>query len=458
MRPSGEGHGLAREGAGIVAGPYTYAIGPVPEVSGIYQPPTGCISWIDLRSLGQQAALGQTGCGFFTMPSDWSVPGGYHGLGGGTGDLRELSFTLADQSAWTSLIGSTIPRDGSTKLIDALRLQLTDYAVPDGSSGPKPLQPGTPPPGPPPEADIFLGGHSLVWNSVAPRLGVGRWGSNLRDMLRADLQKHADTVAPGRSTEHWRKVLGAITQKYYGRWDDPREVGFLPPGLRGRPPANPGDPPGRRRKAVKPETTIADTFNRSDSGTLGTSSDGWSWTDGVTGWTGGGGGFEIVSNQCKANGTSGDARAETDLSSADHWAYTTLIARTSTTHRFGAVARFDASAASGYYAHWGVVFGLERGCIFKMVTGTETFLSFNADTVATSDVIETKVNGSTIYARRNSADKWSTTDTAVTGNTRSGLFCVIGGGTDATFDDFGASDGAASGGSSGNLLLLGVGA
>lgn len=446
-----------------MAAPYTYAIGPVVEQDGCYVPPTGCISWIDLRSLAQQSALGQLGYGFFTMPVDWTVPSGYHGLGGGTGDLRSLYFSAADQSAWAALIGTTIPRDASTTVMDALRLQLTDYSDPDGASGPKTLAPGTPPPGPPPAADIYLAGHSRVWRGTCPMLGAAGWGDRYRQLMRADLLRFANETARGRHPEKWRAVLGAMKEKHGIKWDDPNENDFLPPQLRGRYPSDVRDPPSKRKKAVKPETRYDENFDGADKSGVGyqltwtevAQSGDSSNTSNALRWDYGGSGSPY-----------GRCRAEHDLSSSDHYAGCNWVSANTgggaaSDNRAGGLARYSASDDTCYYYEFRN--GTSTDGLYKIVTGTVTGIGGNSGaSISLPDDIRTHANGSAIAGYLNGVIKGSAiTDTAISSGTRWG----VGARTGATLgrvvlDDAYAEDlsGGGGGGSTpSRLMLLGVG-
>src|SRR5207253_2934705 len=94
-----------------------------------------------------------------------------------------------------------------------------------------------------------------------------------------------------------------------------------------------------------PETTITDDFNRADGTTIGNQ---LTWTEVAGTW-------DTVSNQVQMTGPASDsatysARAESDLSSADHYAQLVYVnAGTVTTQaHLGPAARFSPSAQTHY--------------------------------------------------------------------------------------------------------------
>lgn len=105
--------------------------------------------------------------------------------------------------------------------------------------------------------------------------------------------------------------------------------------------------------------TITDNFTRADADALGSSSEGWSWTE-VSGDA------DIVSNEAKGFST-GHHRAESDLGSATHYASMTP---TGGGNGYGPIVRFDASANSGYV----VVYDTSQTRLFKCLSGSLSFL------------------------------------------------------------------------------------
>lgn len=402
-----------------MAGPYRYVIGPVVERTfgdlSMYGPPDDCISWIDLRRMSEQSALGQLGCGFFTMPSGWSIPSGYHWLGGGEGDCRSLYLTSQDQSAWAWLIGVTPTRTASTMVVDALDETLTDLADPTGENAPKPLVPSALS-GPPAEATIILGGHSSVRKKLVPAAGR-RW-NNLIALHKRDIQEIVDRG----DDKLWRKYLGSMTKKYFGRWDDERGNAMVPErAKKDRKPSRGNGNPSERRWAMRPETTYGDNFDRANASTLG-----GSWTN----YFGGSGEIGIASNQAyfgKAatwgGGVPESSRYDSDVSSSDHivsMILATFIGISGSDMSFGPCARFSASAET-CYAGMSRTKSTAGNKIVKIVAGTLTQLATAAGANADGDVAECESDGSAITLYRNGSSRLSLTDTAISSGTRGGV-------------------------------------
>src|SRR5690606_29965122 len=121
------------------------------------------------------------------------------------------------------------------------------------------------------------------------------------DVLRRHFRQHFDDAQAGRiRQEHHRRVLDYWCEKHRLNGDRDWEQ-LVPSDLRRH-------VEGRLRH----ETVVSDDFNRSD-GSLGSSSEGWSWAEVAGSWS-------IASNVATQSTTAsaGAARAEFDLSSDDH--------------------------------------------------------------------------------------------------------------------------------------------
>lgn len=439
-----------------MAGQYRYVIGPVVEqvLGGLtfYAPPESCVSWIDLRRMSEQSSLGQLGCGFFTMPPGWSIPSGYHWLGGGEGDCRSLYLTAEDQSAWASLIGVTPTRTASTTLIDALDETLTDLADPSGENAPKPLVPGALS-GPPAEADIILGGHSRVRRRKVP--AAGRWWNNLVALAKRDVQAIIDRDPHDKL---WRKYVGSLSHKYHGRWDDERGNDFIPDkAKKDREPTQGGR--DARRWAMRPETTYTDEFDRADASTLG-----GSWTN----YFGGSGEIGIASNAAYfgksatwGGGVPESSRYDADVSSSDHvvgMTLATFVGLSGSDMAFGPVARFSSSGETCYagVSRVSTSFGSR---LVKIMSGTLTELATTVGANADGDLAECEPDGSVITMYVNGGARLSLTDTAISAGTRGGVvYYSVYYGAKAYGNDWSIADLAAAATSNCGLLLLGVGA
>ena len=434
-----------------MAGPYRYVIGPVVEhaagVMSYYGAPESCVSWIDLRGLPKMSALGQAGCGLFAMPSGWAVPSEYHWLGGGEGDLRSLYFLVGDQAAWQNLIGPTITRDASTTLADALAEQMTDAADPTGQQWNYPVIPASVPQASTPEAEIVLAGHSRIRRLPFLGLGVGRWGSHVRDVERAKIME-AKQAARGRDPDLWRRQWGDLDRKYNGKVGSDRADDLLSPAMRGF---------GRTARPLQPKTEYTDDFNRANASTLG-----GSWTSFMSG----SGEIGIASNAAyfgKAStfgaGVPESVRYDSDVSSSDHYCQMTAVSFTgvgSGSDQYGPCARFSGSAETCY--RYAIACNTVSGrTLDKIVSGTRTQLSGLSGTNANGDVLKCHCNGSTIGGYRNGSLDGSVTDTAITSGTRGGASYISATfGNKPTGDDWSIADLVAAANNN-NLLLLGVG-
>lgn len=417
-----------------MAGPYRYVLGPVVERTengmAFYGAPESCVSWIDLRRLSSMSSPGQLGYGFFTMPSGWAIPSGYHWLAEnqGPGDCRSLYLTAQDQSAWASLIGVTPSRTASTTLIDALDETLTTLADPTGDSAPKPIVPGVGE-GPPPVADIILGGHSSVRRKELA-IGGGWW----KKLVALHQRELDDDAARDPTDRLWRKRLGDLSRKYFGSHDDPRGNQLVSQQLkRDRAPSNPGARVADRIYARQPETTFTESFNKADSDTLGPD---LTWTEVSNDW-------DVVSNAAQQQTASAFviARAEHDVSSADQYAECTVTALGSSGNsQGGPVARFSASATTFYGA---IEFNLSTYYLYKVVAGAYTTLATGSASTSVPFVLRCKCDGSTISHWLAGVQKASVTDTAISTGTRGGIWVYNANVVKVSIDDWSIADLAA---------------
>jgi hypothetical protein len=423
-----------------MAGPYQYVLGPVIEYNDAdygryYGPPAECVSWLDLRSIPEQSALGQTGVGFFTMPATWARPSEYTLVGGGMGDLRELSFSALDASAWQSLVGPVISRNGSTKLSDALLEQFTDSADPTGSEWNKPIIPGVYSPSETLEAEIVLPGHSRIASRVFLGFKANRWGSHIRDIIRRDLDEYENTPAAGRLQDKWLEVWGGYTQKYFGRHDRAGAAELLATRMK---------PVAAGRKPRKPKTSYTDNFDRAD-GAMGAS-----WYS----YQSGAATIAISSNQCVItwSGAAANremARYEADVSSPDHWCLLTLTGGTGSGSNtgWGPCVRFSDSTRTCYFANI-YASGIVRVQPWKIISGTVTSLGFGNTVNGTKPIPgKAQVSGSSFTVSAKNAGVTTVTDTSISAGTRGGLASrnVLSGIVTVIMDDWSIDDGVTGG-------------
>lgn len=180
---------------------------------------------------------------------------------------------------------------------------------------------------------------------------------------------------------------------------------------------------------AEPATTITDSFNRANAGTLGSSSEGWSWSEVQNS------GHSIASNTAESAGALDQdkaSRADSDLSTADHYSQVDVVTlpQPTTNNRAihgGADVRFAAAATTFYRSHlvrWDAGAGANKQehWLWKMVAGTATQLGTQVSvTISLPDTIKTQSVGSTITTYFNGVQSQSLTDTAITGNLRTGI-------------------------------------
>lgn len=178
-------------------------------------------------------------------------------------------------------------------------------------------------------------------------------------------------------------------------------------------------------------TTITDNFNRAD-GAIGSSSEGWSWANAQ-------GSFSIVSNAAvPGTGGQNNCRAESDLSSSDHYSEA-VVTYAGVADDVGVAARFATAANTAYlYLNDG---GNDR--IYKVIAGAYTSLTALATAAPTAVTFRLECSGTAIAGKRNGTTRVSTTDSSITTGTRCGIRAYNDGGSASTIDSFVAADLAA---------------
>lgn len=328
----------------------------------------------------------------------------------GNGDLRELQLHAVDRDAFQSLMGY---RPQGDTLMAGLVDILTEGSDPSGEDGPKPLMPTTRG-----YLDIHLPGHSLVYQE-AFTWGHSRRTNKIKSLLQKDFERTFNLAMEGKlkDREHHLRCLDYLCEKYH--LSDWREV--VPAKLV-------KEIPGRKRH----ETIIVDDFTLADGTVIGNQ---LTWTEVNGNWT-------TVSNAARG-GTSNNrasARAEHDLSSADHYAQLAFISSTGVNARIAYnCVRFDPSAEI-YYRSTAREDGGNAN-IAKMISGTATTIAtLSSVTISLPDTLRTEINGSTIEQFFNGVSNGAGTDTAITGNLRCGIGTNTGGSSTVTVDDFEAGD------------------
>lgn len=194
-------------------------------------------------------------------------------------------------------------------------------------------------------------------------------------------------------------------------------------------------------------STITDNFNRANAGSLGTSSEGWSWTDVVAG-------NSIVSNQCSFTGstTVARSRAEFDLGSDNQWSQVTYtIGTVAAASQCGLVLRYSSVADSCYYFTMrqdGVstrIIKVTAGALTTLVTATTT-------APGAGSVLRFEAIGSQLTGYLNAVQMVTISDSTFTSG-RAGAFLNAASGVTTTCDNFSAGTFA----TPSTLLTMGVG-
>jgi len=407
--------------------------------------PEHCTGALDARPLSEQSVLGAhdgqlSGVGIFVT----SRP------------LNDSNYDLLAKGNWHDIksdarLKSAIPvcagfKADADDLVGLIYKAFTLGASPDGSDSQRPLMP---------QVDgrlaLHLGGMSLYdgfnWDTHDAR-------SQVRDVIRSDVrqaimvgradarqlrsvatrlpatwqQGSADPVIVGnrelllalrlrglsitdadawlksqatRRERHYRKVMGFLLRKYRLSGDRWREL--VPADL-----LNEVDPP------EEPETTYTESFNKADASTLGPDLT-WTMLVGTMG---------VRSNTYTGlQEAQNSARAEADLSSADHYAQVAWVDTSRTMPSdFGVLARHSSSAhaAYGVFGSAGGTPGLWR--TYKVTSGAYTALdSGTTATEADGDVLRIEVNGSTISRYLNGVLQNSSSDGTHSGHVRCGV-------------------------------------
>lgn len=405
-----------------------------------YRAPTGTIGLVDLRPVAPTLTMG-----FFA--TNVALGSDYTAFGDGVNRLEDIALAPQQRSLWSSALG--IGAISGNRLIDALWETLTIHGDPDGGTVCRPLMPthlGV--------LELHLGGHSLIrsdrftgpqhpaWpkiqalvqrnyrgvrgqgqsdagmyrslretpepNRNSPQYVFWKGVDAMKRRLRVDFNTARDAKAAESEVIHL-KYLECMRRKLRCPWE------LLIPG------DLPKEPPRR------PTTTITESFNTADSDTLGPDLT-WAETSGD---------LDISSNLCVVT-TTGDARAESDLSSDDMYSQH-VGSNVGSGRQTDANARWSSSART-YYRFISRNAATVTHRLFRMDAGVATQLGSTVDATPPSQpyTIKIEVSGSSIEGFIDGGSVVGPqTDTNITGNTRAGL-----GGTQGTtfMDNFEAAD------------------
>lgn len=371
--------------------------------------PVSVVGAIDFRPLAAQGRAGGTPQGYAFAASTQTISGVE--LTRNADLTKAVNNTLRD--AWQ---GAMDYRPNGSTLLDLLWDQLTNGADPTGDPGPKPLMPGVDN-----VLRLYIGGHSLV-KSERFHWGTHPHTNQVQAVIQRDFARMWEAT---NGADHCRRVLDFTCKKY--KVDDWRE--FVPAHLLAH-------VPGR----LPHQTTITESFNTADSDILGPN---LTWTELVND-------FDIVSNRAELITTGSDsfARADSDLSSDDHYAQALVNATNeAAAHSHYIMCRKDATTTLTLYMAY-LQWNADVIRTYKDVSGSFTQLATQAlsVTAGTPGTLKTQADGSTIKDFWDGVEKNSVTDTAITGNLRCGIagFCATA--NILSWDDFEAADLAAEAG------------
>jgi len=376
-------------------GPYVWS--NTADDGGGWTLPRGAKSCIDLRTVAQSAERGRRNgdtSGRVVIASQFSPAdiGGDYSLVCSGGMNEPITRKAARKISRKASAGT---------LADAIRVALIDDADPAGDAGPKPLMPGR-------GRKLKLACGGLCVDSTLVLSGRG-WMNTL-DVIRRDMGAIIAQVESGITTEeHSRKVVDYVFRKLRLKGDEWKEL---------------LSKKARRdfRGPLPHSTTVTESFNQSDSSTLGPD---LSWTETS-------GDLETRSNECGEVGSDGfgEARAEADVSGSDHIAQVVCAYNHTANPVYNdtnvrPIARFNSSARTMYFTISGENAGVGGIRLAKRLSGTFSELGAYSGTIgATNDVIKCSCDGSTIEAIvNNDTPEHSVTDTSITGNTRGGVAC-----------------------------------
>jgi hypothetical protein len=334
-----------------------------------WHPPEGAVGVIDLRTPAEQGAAGPFAAGVGVFALDAHPGTGY--------------MLLAEDPSEILGNGKTFARDIFDRLM----------------GGPSPLMPGQ-------DGRIKL---HLAGELVIDEVPTGTAMDSVLAALRLRYKSmRADVLAGRRKANLHRMFLTEWVRKLRLAGHE-LLIGDVP---------DDGGP-------VPPETLFADDFDRANADPMSAAADG-------TAWTVINGNFKVLSNKAESTAGNSRVRAETDLSSDDHYCRATIT----TAHINGVMCRFASGADTGY-RYWRQSGTTTR--MAKVVAGTVTTLQDTSQSTSYPHTIELRCDGGSQQGYIAGALVVTTTDTtaAITGNTRIGMAGNAAGGP---IDDLVAAD------------------
>lgn len=376
-------------------GPWVWTEG---EIESYWDAPAGTVARVDLRTIPQQSQrVTANGVGFFA--SDTPLSAEYTFLG--EGYISDILVSDSVKDAWEQRTGF---RPNGLTLLDLLWDQLTTGSSPDGMTGVGPLMPNSSG-----NLELHLRGHSIVRKEKFI-YGIHPHTDKVRQALQNKYRKVRE-ISLKKKDNLYLKFLDFCGEKYSVINPD---LEFIPNDL-------------PKESPLKHETTRNDTFDRSNSDTLGTSSDGdWSWTETQDD-------SDIVSNRFDVGTAGGNgpvAICQGALSGDDHYTQIDLAAMTisSLSIQVRVLVRADnawtSAVGSAYYTQINKSSGVFDLTTFKRIDGTSTAIGLaEAQTEGLPDTIKCEINGSTLKSYFNDVEVHSDTDpTPIEGGLYTGIW------------------------------------
>lgn len=376
-----------------------------------YHFPAGAISAINL------GPVGGVPMGVFAVPNSESLSA-EHTLISTDGRLSPVnSARLANWFGVASIAATTIP--------DAIFELLTVQSDPTGSTRCKPLVPTRVG-----EYQVHLGGKIVAMQ--LDRLGTAMqravW-ERTREVVRVDLESLRNRARAGGcfspvtkevDPDYHRRILTGLIAKYGASFEE----------------LKPDNWPSSETPLAR-QTVITESFTATDSATDMSADLTWANVIGV---------FGITSNRgyCVSTGGVGDlrgfARAESDLSTSDHYAQCDITGLSGAfdNRRHGPTVRNNAADEECYAVDLGGAGAITLR--HNSGTGTETTLDSDTVTLSLPDTVRIDVSGSSLEVFFNGVSTLTATDTAISGNTRCGMCAGLTVGTGRNFDTWSAGD------------------
>lgn len=399
-----------------------YYLGPWVWQSGdeaAWVAPEHTVGLVDLRPLASVETFGFFATDTPLAGEDYLYLG--DSLHGGVGGINGL---------WNGALGTSAAGDN---VLDLLWNTLTLQGDPDGAALCPPLMPthrGM--------MELHLGGHSLVRARSFQGKSDPAWARvqalMQRNYRRLDNEAkgRADKIENARGKDPLAK-LSASEREQLADEERDTPLKWLTT-MRSKLRCNdadliPADMPKARGK--RPETIWSDAFTRANQSGLGTSSEGWSWTNINTT-----SGFSISSNAAVALSASPDTmEAAIAALSTDDMQVQLVYSSGSATARIGPSCRNDGTTNTAYLGwHRTTSGGNHR--IRKLISGTPTDLINATSAISLPATIILSANGSTLSITSGGTLRGTVTDTAITGN----LYGGLGGALSAVGDTWVAQD------------------